>query len=416
MSSPASEAARDPRASGGVTNLTRLRWGRALEIACVGMLYAVPLTLTWTVAGVHIAIGIAAGFALAFGLLQRRWLLSRTPADAAFLAWIVAACAAAAFAQPSASSVVPLKKLALIPLVHLAAVALSSGARARTALRLFVFAAGVTALVSGAWFVWQERAWLLNAEQARLRTTTHYMTWSGLLLLALPLAAAATFGAARRWAIAYGACTAVLGLALLLTQTRSAWLGVIVAACALVARVRARLLWLVPVVLAVAFVMAPAEIRSRAVQSFDLKHHATADRFEAWKAGWAMWQSNPWTGVGLGDLQPLYREHAPTAKHVYGHLHNNWMHVLASMGLLGIVAFGWLMLSFGRIVWRSAAAGRGRTEMHALAIGAWGSFWGFQVMGLFEWNFGDVEVTIALYFLLGTLLAATRRGMQTLQS
>jgi hypothetical protein len=32
-------------------------------------------------------------------------------------------------------------------------------------------------------------------------------------------------------------------------------------------------------------------------------------------------------------------------------------------------------------------------------------------MGLFEWNFGDVEVTIAFYFLLG-LFAAASRGKQ----
>ena len=59
---------------------------RVLELGCLGMLYAVPLTLTWTVAGVHIAMGIAAAFGLALGLLCRRWPLARTPADAAFVA------------------------------------------------------------------------------------------------------------------------------------------------------------------------------------------------------------------------------------------------------------------------------------------------------------------------------------------
>jgi hypothetical protein len=46
--------------------------------------------------------------------------------------------------------------------------------------------------------------------------------------------------------------------------------------------------------------------------------------------------------------------------------------------------------------------------MGAIALGIWGGFVGFTIMGLFEWNFGDVEVTIALCFLAGTALAATR--------
>ena len=96
---------------------------------------------------------------------------------------------------------------------------------------------------------------------------------------------------------------------------------------------------------------------------------------------------------------------------IYGHLHNNWIHLLATTGTLGVLAFAWLTLQCGRLVHRAAAV-RHDPELRALALGGWGSFWGFQVMGLFEWNFGDVEVTIALYFLLGVLatLGARRRA------
>jgi hypothetical protein len=80
--------------------------------------------------------------------------------------------------------------------------------------------------------------------------------------------------------------------------------------------------------------------------------------------------------------------------------------VLATMGALGILAFGWLMLQGGRIVHAAHAAAT--PELRALALGGWGSFWAFQTMGLFEWNFGDVEVTIAFYFLLGVFAALER--------
>jgi O-antigen ligase len=127
-----------------------------------------------------------------------------------------------------------------------------------------------------------------------------------------------------------------------------------------------------------------------------------------WKAGLAMWREHPWTGVGLGDLKPIYREFASAdVPRTYGHLHNDWVHLLATTGILGTAAFAWLMVGFGRIVWRSDARA-GDPELRALALGAWGSFWGFQTMGLFEWNFGDVEVMLALYFLVGALQASAR--------
>jgi len=89
---------------------------------------------------------------------------------------------------------------------------------------------------------------------------------------------------------------------------------------------------------------------------------------------------------------------------VHGHLHNNVLQVLATRGLVGLVAFLWLQMAFARLVWRARSVD---AEMAALLLGLWGSLWGFELMGLFEWNFGDVEVMIPLYFLLG--VAATQQ-------
>lgn len=376
---------------------------RALEIGCLAMLYAVPLTVTWTVAGVHIALGLAAACALALGILARRWLLSRTPADAAFAALVLTTLLSALFAHEAASDPRPLKKLLLIPSVHLAATVLASGQRSRTALRLFVFAAAATALVTS--FVFLA---FTQIEGLRLRSNTHYMTWSGLLLLAFPMAVAGWLAPTgrRRWA--YAVATLCMSLALLLTETRSAWLGAAVTTCIVLVRLRPRLLWAVPVVALVVLLVAPAHYRARVFETFDPSHHSTSNRIQAWATGLDMWRERPWTGAGLGDLQPLYREHAPDAQKVFGHLHNNWFQILASLGILGLAAFAWLMVRCGQIFWRAQRVTRAHPELHALALGAWGSFWGFQIMGLVEWNFGDVEVMIMLYFLLGAVVAATK--------
>jgi O-antigen ligase len=200
-------------------------------------------------------------------------------------------------------------------------------------------------------------------------------------------------------------------VALVLTFTRSTWLAMPIAATVMLARRRPRALWLVPLLTGLALLVLPPAYRSRLRTSFDPTHHSNADRLEMWQTGLAMWKARPWTGVGIGDLQPVYAEYAPhEVQRIYGHLHNNWVHVLATMGAIGVLAFGWLMLQCGRIVHRAGTA-LADPELRALALGGWGGFWGFQIMGLFEWNFGDVEVTIAFYFLLG-LFAAASRGRQ----
>ena len=57
-------------------------WVRVLDRALLCMLYAIPLTITWTIAGVHIAIGVGAGFALLLALASRRNPLRRAGAQA----------------------------------------------------------------------------------------------------------------------------------------------------------------------------------------------------------------------------------------------------------------------------------------------------------------------------------------------
>jgi O-antigen ligase len=384
----------------------RRRSGSILEAVVVGSLYAVPLCLAWSVALAHVALGVAALAALALGFGSRIWLLRRTPADAAVLAFAGTWILAALLAVDRAGSLVPLKKLLLLPVLHLASAALAPSTRARTALRLFVAGIAATALV-----VLLQFLLVPHPSTDRLRGLTHYMTFSGLLALALPIAIAGCAGTRGRARGAYAAALAVLGVSVVVSFTRSAWLGTLAAAGAMLLRVRPRAAFAVPVLAVGLFLVLPATYRERALSSFDPAHADNAERLRLWRAGFAMWRDHPWTGVGLMDLKPLVsRYEAPGPGPVHGHLHDDWLQIAATTGLIGLVAYGCLMLVFGRLAWDGGAAPID-PELRALGVGVWGAFWAFQVAGLFEWNFGDVEITIALYFLVACALAsAAPRG------
>jgi O-antigen ligase len=376
-----------------------------LERVLLFGLYAMPLTVSWTVAGVHIAAGLAAAAALALGLVCGRWPVRRTVADRALVAFAIACVLATLGSAERLESAVALKKLLLLPLLHLAAGGLATPFRSRTALRLFVGAMAATACIALLHF-----ALVPHAADARLRSTGHYMTFAGLLLLAWPSCAAAAMTTRGRTRAVYTALLPVFALALLLGFTRGAWLGSVAAGVAMLVRARSRAVWFLPVAAVLLVAVLPSGYRQRALSSFDAAHPTNIDRVRMWRAGLAMWRDHPWTGVGQVDVRPYYlRYRSTTEGRIHGHLHDNWIHIAATTGTLGLLAFLWLMVGFGRIAWAAGRAGPD-PERRGLALGVWGAFWGFQVMGLFEWNFGDVEVTIALCSLLGAGLAAAVAG------
>jgi O-antigen ligase len=231
------------------------------------------------------------------------------------------------------------------------------------------------------------------------------MTFAGLLLLALPLAVAGTCTRLGRIRASYAAAAAILGLGLILTFTRSAWLGVVLAGTLVLLRMRPRLAALLPVAVLLLFVVLPGAYRERALSAFDPAHPTNQDRQRLWRAGLEIWRDHPWTGVGLGDLKPVYERYARDGTgRPHGHLHSNWIQILASMGSIGILAFLSLQILLARLLWRASRAAAD-AELRALTVGVWAAFWGFHLMGLFEWNWGDVEITIALYFVLGACSA-----------
>lgn len=383
------------------------RWETWVHRTLRGALFLIPACAPWTVAGAHLAAGLAAACGILWCARRRAWSQLRTPSDLGMLAVAVAVLLATLTSPQRLESFINARKLLLLPMLSLGPLAWASMSQARTALRVSIATLAISAFVAATWFLMTP-----HPPDARLRANGHYMTFAGLLLLAFPPAAAAacaTGGRARLW---YGLAALVLACGLLLTFTRGAWIGACVAVIAMLARRRPQALIVVPVAVAVLLAILPPAYRARALSSFDPHHVHNVERVHLWRAGVAMFRDRPWTGFGWIDLGPQVQQYraagAPPIAH--GHLHGNWIHVLASFGMIGGIAFLLLTLGQGNIAWRAARPGLDR-EAFALGSGVLGSFLGFHVMGLFEWNLGDAEVTMTLYAMLGAAAAVGRNPM-----
>ena len=230
--------------------------------------------------------------------------------------------------------------------------------------------------------------------------STHVMTYSGQLL---PIALLLIVLAVRRKQLWLFASAFVVSFALLLTLTRSVWLGYVVAIFALLLLNRSS--WILfataAVVLGIAFM--PEGLFGRLVSSFDVNQESNLDRIRMAEAGVEMIKDHPVWGVGPANVKEIYpmyrREDAPRFR--IPHLHNNFIQLWAERGILGLTAYILLLALF----LRECARGW-HTEARDYAEAGIAVTVGLAYAGLFEFNFGDTEVFLIMLELFALVVAS----------
>ena len=229
---------------------------------------------------------------------------------------------------------------------------------------------------------------------------SHWMTYSGLTMVAACLLAGFALEERGRWRIA-GWFAAVPFSAMVLTFTRNAYVGALAAAVSylLVRRPRGLLL-LAPALLAL-FLIVPGSVRARFASIGDLRDGSNWDRVLMVRAGVRMVADSPVFGIGPDEVRPLYPFYRdPDARDWrVPHLHNNIIQIAATNGLFGCAFYLTLMGVFFVRTGRALRRER-RPDRAALFAGAWLAGVALFVAGLFEYNFGDTEIEMATLLIL----------------
>lgn len=339
------------------------------------------------------------------------WVVGRMRNHDGFAAprwfWPLAAYAGATlvsaiFSTDPRTSVVDSKQLALFLIVP-AAYDLARGRRATTLLNVVITVGALSAIFG---VVQYGLLHYNNLGQRPQGMMGHYMTYSGLLVLVIAAAVARLLFATsdRAWP---ALVLPALIVALVLTFTRSAWVGVSVAVAVLFTLKDRRLLAALPVLIAVTFAVAPDNVTHRFYSMFDLKDPTSRDRVAMLHTGLHMVRDHPLTGVGPNMVQPLYPQYRdPDAvQPVNPHLHNVPLQIAAERGMPALAIWTWMMVTVAIGLWRSLRTSRypwlAATGLAAIA--------GMMGAGLFEYNFGDSEF-LMLFLLLLTLPFAADRG------
>ncbi len=370
---------------------------RALDIAVVAFAFALPLSIA--------ASEILLGVSLVTWLWTRPW--SRPPAPGVRpLLWATGALAGS-WLLATATSPVPIesllhaRKLYSIAIVFLLADWGRDPVRAGRFVTAALLGGALTALLGFAQMArdWQDQRDLIGVFSNGMTTGNVLAT-----LVLVALAAVLWQAGAGRDRFLHLGSLVLVSLALVLALRRSAWLAVAGGALLLIGLRRARWLAAFPVIVALVLTFGPPQVRDRAWQLAHPVDVTATGRVSLWKSGWEAFRDHPITGAGLQDgLDLIARYRRADATFVAGHFHNNWVQIAVSTGSVGLLAYAAWMTIAGIFLWRAW-----RISRSALAAAGFAVWVAFQIHGLFDWSFGDVEVVNQFFAWTGLGLGAAR--------
>ena len=245
-----------------------------------------------------------------------------------------------------------------------------------------------------------------NLGQRPLGAMSHYMTYSGLLMLVL-CAASARLVFGKRDRIWPALVMPALVVALSLTFTRNAWIGACGAVALLFILKDFRLTAILPVIIALLFVIAPGDIPSRLTSTFNAQDPANQDRLAMVEIGARMVRDHPMTGVGPNMVPVLYEQYRPdyAVNQTNPHLHNVPLQIAAERGLPALALWLWFLVSVTVGLFRLFR----QQQDKVLAATGLAAIVAMLAAGLFEYNFGDSEF-LMLFLVLVTLPFASARS------
>ena len=264
---------------------------------------------------------------------------------------------------------------------------------------------------------------------------SHWMTYSGLLMLALILLIAYGIRAKWRRFFLWVPVAALISLAIALSLTRNTMLGVyigifVIIALALFLEKKKRfIIFFMGYILfsAVLYFSAPASMKQRFRSGLDPEDTTTRTRIELADTSVRMIKDNLWFGLGGPDNvyeEALkYRNHNEFPDWLYQHMHDNFLQIAAEKGIPGLLIWLWLMVQFAWDSLRTYRFARSdsfplgeesRWEATLVSSAALGSWAALMIAGLFEYNFGDSEVLTLFLFIMSAPYAYSREITETM--
>jgi len=254
----------------------------------------------------------------------------------------------------------------------------------------------------------------------------HWVTYAEVLQLIASLALGLLLAKERKKSLSgLLLLVAVVGVvfALAMTVTRASWVGFAVSAALMLMLSASRRTLLIAGACAIPLILGGLILlhQKRNVGLLDGRDQSTSWREMVWREGFHLLVQNPrhlLVGVGMDSIKGHWREWGlfDNGRQPIGHMHSNLLQIALERGVPALIV--WLLLlgvyarMLIRIVRMRVVEGEAIT---GIALGALGGLAGFFTSGLVHYNWGDSEVVMVFYFVMGLSLVVERsvREFQT---
>ena len=215
-----------------------------------------------------------------------------------------------------------------------------------------------------------------------------------------------------------------IGAALMLTVTRASWLALLISTAVITAlSVRRRTLIIlaacaVPVIVAGLFLLQ----QKRNVGFFDQKDDSIRWRQTVQQEGFKLLVSSPRhliVGVGMDSIKAHWKEWGlfDNGRIPMGHMHSDYLQLALERGVPALISWLVLMGMYGWMLWRlrKQVAEENWIE-RGIVLGALGGLVGFMLSGVVHYNWGDSEVVMIFYLIMGLSLVVERQTRERTSS
>lgn len=221
------------------------------------------------------------------------------------------------------------------------------------------------------------------------------------LIMAIPLAFAMLWYKKKPfYKLIFIGMLAVMGLCMILTFSRGAWLGLLVAVVGFFVVKDKRLLTLVLIALLLMPFVLPQSIMNRFTSIGNLQDTSSSYRMSILKGSIRMAKDYWVSGIGLGSqaFKAIYPKYSLAAAYAH-HSHNIYLQILLEMGITGALIFGMVIIVFIRAM--LAYQGRSKDSfLSALMIAACTGIAGYLVQGIVENVWYSYRVLLTFWVVL----------------
>ncbi len=372
-----------------------------IYVCLLVFVFTVPLSIAVS-EGIFVLALIGWGVKIA---VEKKFHWQRTPLDVPIILFVTAAFLSSFWGVNVKTSLIGFRTYGLILIIYLILNNVRESGRAKILVWSLISGALVLSICTVS-----DRFWRLASGENPVLAGS--MSEAGQLLIVIGITSGLLlYQKGRKARIFLIAALLIMILAEILNFKRGSW-----AALIFVFTVQGwiRCKKIIPVIIVAAallFLFQP--VRERL---FELKNEFSplrGGRLAMWETVPAILREHP-MGIGIDNTGSVMYKYNSSIESGHSHIHNTPLQILVEMGPVGLIAFTWWMAVFLKISYTTFRNIKNENVYEkSLMLGIFSAFTGFLINGMVEFNFGDSEVVMIIYILMGmTLLIRSRNDTE----